>query len=202
MNLKFTGKILIAGLALIGTAAFYSCSCSCTDSQSTVPDKILKNSNNFIISRVGQDFFEKYIKPDFQDTKEINSKYYMVYNFKISDKPYVDTKIKFTVDTTGRVIDKADITGLPDCLSNPEKCRFNIDEEQAKKIATENNFKQGIKEWKVEFKWEPKYNQYVWSILSTLTASQSSFGFRGSGEILLIDPDTGNIISKDTWKIL
>jgi hypothetical protein len=118
------------------------------------------------------------------------------------DKPYVDSKIKFTVDTTGQIIDKENAVGLPDCLSNPEKCRFNINEEQAKQIAKENGFKEGIKDWKVEFKWEPKYNQYVWSILSTLEGSQGSFGFRGNGEILLIDPDSGKIISKDTWRVM
>ena len=202
MNLKFTGKILIAGLALIGAAAFYSCSCSCTESQSTVPDKILKNSNNFIISRVGKDFFDKYIKPDYKDTKQIDSKYYMVYSFKIPDKPYVDTKINFIVDTTGMVIDKANVTGLPDCSSNPGKCEFNIDEEQAKKIAADNNFKQGIKDWKIEFKWEPKYDRYVWSILSTFKEMHGSFGFKGNGEIMLIDPNSGEVISTNPWRVM
>ena len=197
-----TGKILIAGLILIGTVTFFACSCSCTDSQSSVPDQVLKNSNEFIISKVGKDFFDKNIKPDFQNSKKIGSQYFMVYSFNMPDKRYVDSKIKFTVDTTGQIVDKKNVTGLPDCLSNPEKCRFNIDEEQAKKIAKENEFKEGIKDWKVEFKWEPKYNQYVWSILSTLEESKGSFGFRGNGEILLIDPDSGKIISRDTWRVM
>jgi hypothetical protein len=202
MILSSTGKILIASLAIIGAVTFFACSCSCTDSQSSVPDQVLKNSNQFIISKVGKDFFDKNIKPDFQNTKKIDSKYYMVYSFKMPDKSYVDTKINFIVDTTGQIIDKQNVVGLPDCLSNPEKCRFNINEEQARKIAKENEFKEGIKDWKVEFKWEPKYNQYVWSILSTLEGSQGSFGFRGNGEILLIDPDSGKIISRDTWRIM
>lgn len=196
------GKILIAGLVLIGTVTFFACSCSCTDSQSSVPDQVLKNSNQFIISKVGKDFFDKNIKPDFQNTKKIGSQYLMVYSFNMPDKRYVDSKIKFTVDTTGQIVDKKNVSGLPDCLSNPEKCRFNIDEEQAKKIAKENEFKEGIKDWKVEFKWEPKYNQYVWSILSTLEESKGSFGFRGNGEILLIDPDSGKIISRDPWRVM
>jgi hypothetical protein len=202
MNFNFTGKIMTAALAVILIFTFYACSCSCTESQSTVPDKILRNANNFIISKVGKDFFDKYIRADFKDTKQIDSKYYMVYSFKIPDKPYVDTKIKLTVDTTGQIINKANITGLPDCLSYPEKCRFNVDEEQAKKIAAENNFRQGIKDWKVEFKWEPKYNQYVWSILSTFEESEGTNGFRGNGEIMLIDPDSGKVISTDTWRVM
>ncbi len=202
MRFISTGNILTFALSLAGAITLYACSCSCTESQSTVPDQILRNSNNFIKSKVGEDFFDKYIRADFHDTKEINSKYYMVYTLKIPEKPYVDTKIKFTVDSTGRIIDKANIVGLPDCLSNPEKCQFNVDEEQAKKIAAENNFKQGIKDWKVEFKWEPKYDQYVWSILSTFEEARGSFGFRGNGEIMLIDPNSGEVISTDTWRVM
>ena len=202
MNFISPGKILAAGLTLIASLTFYACSCSCSDSQSTIPERVLRNSNNFIISKVGKDFFDKYIKPDIQNTKEINSKYYMVYSFKIPDKPYVDTKIKFTADTMGLVVDRANVVGLPECLSHPEKCQFNIDEAQAKKIAAQNNFKRGIKDWKVEFKWEPKYDQYVWSILSTFEEAQSSFGFRGNGEIMLIDPNSGEVISNDTWRVL
>jgi hypothetical protein len=202
MKIKSTGKILFLLLAVAGTVVLYSCSCSCTDSQKNVPDTVLKNSNDFIVSRVGEDFFNKYIKPDFRDTKEIKSKYYMVYSFKIPDKPYVDTKIKFTVDSTGRVTDKDNVIGLPDCLSSPEKCQFNIDKERAIQIAKDNKFEQGIKDWKTEFKWAPKYNQYVWSILSTLEESRGSFGMIGNGEILLIDPNTGEIISKEPWRIM
>ncbi len=202
MNFNFTGKILIGLLAVIAGVTLFACSCSCTDSQSNVPDNVLKNSNRFIVSRVGQEFFDNYIKPDFRETKKINSKYYMVYDFKIPDKPYVDSKIKFEVDSTGNVLNRENVIGLPDCVADPGNCEFNIDEEQAIQIAKDNNFKQGIKDWKVEFKWEPKYNQYVWSILSTYEQSQGSNGMRGNGEILLIDPNSGNVISTDKWRIM
>jgi hypothetical protein len=202
MNFNSTGKILIGLQAVIAGVTFFACSCSCTDSQSNVPDNVLKKSNGFIVSRVGQDFFDNYIKPDFRETKKINSKYYMVYDFKMPGKPYVDSKIKFEVDSTGNVLNRENVIGLPDCVTDPGKCEFNIDEEQAIQIAKDNNFKQGIKDWKVEFKWEPKYNQYVWSILSTYEQSQGSNGMRGNGEILLIDPNSGNVISTDKWRIM
>jgi hypothetical protein len=201
MIIKIIGKGLIIALAVIGTLTLYTCSCSCIESQNDIPEQVLNNSNRFIISKVGQDYFDKYITPDFQDTKKVRSRYYMVYSFKIPDKPYVDTKIKFTADSTGQVINKENVVGLPDCLSYPDKCRFNINEEQAKAIAEKNDFKKGIKDWKVEFKWEPKYDQYVWSILSTLQEDRSSIGFRGNGEIMLIDPNTGKVISKSPWHI-
>ncbi|HSD62196.1 MAG TPA: PepSY domain-containing protein [Ignavibacteriaceae bacterium] len=172
------------------------------ESQSVVPGDVLKKSNQFIISKVGQEYFDKYIKPDFQETKKLRSQYQMVYNFRIPDKPYVDSKIKFTVDSTGRITDEKNTTGLPDCLSNPEKCEFNIDKEQAVSIAEENNLPKGIKDWKIEFKWEPEKNQYVWSILTTQSESQGSFGFRGSGEIMLIDPNTGEVISQKPWHVM
>jgi Peptidase propeptide and YPEB domain len=202
MKIGTAGKILLTGLVLSGTFTFYTCSCSCTESQSEIPKQVLNRSNHFIISKVGQDYFDKYIKPDYQDTRKISSHYDMVYSFKIPDKPYVNTKIKFSVDTTGQLLNKESVIGLPDCLSNPEKCEFNIDEEQAKAIAEKNDLKQGIKDWKVEFKWESKYNQYVWSILSTFQEAQGSFGFRGNGEIMLIDPNTGDIISQNPWHVM
>ncbi len=202
MNFNSIIKILIGLLAVSAGITFFACSCSCTDSQSTVPDNVLKSSNRFIVSRVGQEFLDNYIKPDFQETKKINSKYYMVYNFKIPDKPYVDSKIKFEVDSTGSIINRENITGLPDCGADPGRCEFNINEEQARQIAKENNFKEGIKDWKVRFEWNPKNDQYVWSILSTFEESQGTNGMRGNGEIMLIDPNSGKVISTDTWRIM
>jgi hypothetical protein len=202
MKLQTAAKIFITGLAFIGTFTFYTCSCSCTESQTQIPEQVLNKSNDFIISKIGRDYFDKYIKPDYQDSRKISSHYDMVYSFKIPSKPYVDTKIKFSVDTTGQIMNRESIIGLPDCLSSPGKCEFNIDEERAKTIAQKNDFKQGIKDWKVEFKWEPKYNQYVWSILSTFNEAQGSFGFRGNGEIMLIDPNTGDVISQKPWRVM
>ncbi len=202
MNFNFTGKILIGLLAVIAGVTFFACSCSCTDSQSTVPDNIVKSSNRFIVSRVGQEFLDKYIKPDYQESKKIDSKYYMVYNFRMPDKPYVDSKIKFEVDSTGHIVNQENVIGLPDCGADPGKCEFNINEEQARQIAKDNDFKEGIKDWKVEFKWDPKYNQYVWSILSTFEESQGSNGMRGKGEIMLIDPNSGKVVSTHPWRIM
>ncbi len=202
MNFNSIGKILIAILAGLVGVTFLACSCSYTDSQSNVPENVLKRSNSFIVSKVGQEFFDSYIKPDFQETKKINSKYYMVYNFKIPDKPYVDNKIKFEVDSTGRIINQGNIIGLPDCNADPGKCEFNINEEQATQIAKDNNFEEGIKAWKVEFKWTPKYNQYVWSIRSTFEEMQNSNGIRAKGKVMLIDPNSGKVISTDIWGIM
>ncbi len=202
MNLNSLRKILIGVLAVFAVITFFACSCSCTDSQSNIPDNIFKSTNRFIVSRVGQEFFDNYITPDFQETKKINSNYQVIYNFRIPDKPYVDNKIKFEVDSTGRIINRENVTGLPDCGADPGKCEFNINEQQARQIAKDNNFKEGIKDWKAEFKWDPKNNQYVWSILSTFEQSQGSNGMRGNGEIMLIDPNSGKVISTETWRIM
>ena len=198
---NITRSIIQSLLIVTCSFIFYQCSCGCVNSQSEIPDQILNRANRYIISKVGKDYFDKYIKPDLQNSKKIQSQYEMVYNFKIPEKPYVDTKIEFSVDTTGQIINKENVIGLPDCLSYPEKCQFNIDETQAKAIAEKNNFPKGIKDWIVEFKWEPKHDQYVWSILSTLQETTGGFGTRGNGQIMLIDPNTGNIISQNPWYI-
>lgn len=202
MKFEYTGKILIGFLSVFAGVTFFACSCSCTGSESTIPENILKSSNRFIVSRVGQEFFDEYIKPDIRETKYVDSKYYMVYNFRIPEKPFVDNKIKFEVDSAGQVLNRENVIGLPDCGTDPGKCQFNINEEQARLIAKENNFKEGIKDWKAVFKWDPKYNQYVWSILSTFEESQGTNGMRGNGEIMLIDPNSGKVISTDSWRIM
>lgn len=72
MKINVQGKILIISLIIISTFDFYSCSCSCTESQTQISEQVLNRSNHFIISKVGKDYFDKYIKPDFQETKKFS----------------------------------------------------------------------------------------------------------------------------------
>ena len=70
-----------------------------------------------------------------------------------------------------------------------------------KQIAIEYGLPKGIKDWKVDFIWEAKYNKYVWHLFSTLKESQGDFGYRADGEQIVIDPNNASVIYQDRWQI-
>jgi hypothetical protein len=125
--------------------------------------------------------------------------YNMIYRFVIPDKSYVNVLIEFSIDTLGNIARDRDIVGIPNCME--EDCSFRISEEQAIKIAKESGLQKGIKEWKTGFIWNAKLNQYVWHILSTDWSSESSQGFRGYGKEVIIDPNTGLVLTMNDWHV-
>lgn len=166
-----------------------------------IPLEILQGADQFIISKTGDEFFKKYIIADLSQSKHISPNYLMVYKFYMPEKSFVDELIRFTVDSTGKVLTQYEVVGIPDCTANPMDCDFVVDEKIAKQIATDNGFPKGIKEWKIDFIWEAKYNKYVWHLFSTLKESQGDFGYRANGEQIVIDPNYASVIYQDSWKI-
>lgn len=195
-------KFLICFIAVIISYLFYSCSCNCkTERTNEIPQALVKKSNEFIISKVGQIFFDKYISIDLARTKLSASNYEMVYDFYIPEKSFVKSKIKFTFDSTGNINEQREIIGIPNCIEDSTSCVFNIDEIAAKEIAVKNGLEKGIKDWKVGFLWNEKYKKYVWHILSTSFEKQTSEGFRGSGKELIINSYNGEILEFNDWNI-
>lgn len=183
---------------------FYSgCTCKpCSEQEeSQIPLNVLKNADQFIISKTGDDYFKKYIAVDFLQSKHITPNYLMVYKFYMPEKPFVDGLIRFTVDSIGKVLTQYEVVGIPDCNANPLDCDFVVDEKIARQIATENGLPKGIKDWKVDFVWEAKYNKYVWLLLSTLKESKGDFEYRADGEQIVIDPNNASVIYQDRWQI-
>jgi len=197
-------SIIFSGLLfLIVTSILTSCKCrACEDEEhGSVPIEVLTKADSFIIASTGKDFFEKYITPDFARTKSTPPYYEMAYKFFIPEKPYADAIIKFTVDSVGNVLKNRDIVGIPRCLNFPEECGFNIDEQTAKQIATNMGLKDGVKEWDSGFMWDFKFNRYVWRILSTLTELGSEENYKATGQEMIIDPNTGEILALNDWRI-
>ena len=133
-------------------------------SDQSLPDSVLIKSNEYIISRVGEKFFDAYISFDFFIYSEADSfcieypdkcspflqhpNYFMVYNFIIPEKSFVDEKIEFSVDTMGRFFPGSD-SGIPNCPNN--ECWENfpiIDEGLAIQIAHDAGLEEGIREWR------------------------------------------------------
>lgn len=198
----YTISLLIIA-ALISIAVLTSCKCrTCQDQeQDSVPLEILTKADSFIIASTGKEFFKSYITPDFARTKHTPPYYEIAYKFFMPDKPYVDAIIKFTVDSVGNVIKNRDIVGIPRCLNFPEECDFNIDEQTARQIAGNMGLKDGVKEWDTGFMWDFKFNRYVWRILSTLTELGSDENYKATGQEMLIDPNSGEVLALNDWRI-
>jgi hypothetical protein len=196
-------SIICTGLLLFSfTILFYSCSCGCgVNSSSDVPLNILIKSNDFIISKTGNIFFEKYITAEFAQIKYEPPYYKMVYRFFMPEKPFVDGLIKFSVDSLGNVDNSHEISGIPDFKNNPESCSFFIDERNAIRLAKNFGLEKGIIDWKIGILWDSTLNRYVWHILSTFSQSGDTSNYKGNGKELIIDPGNGKILAVNFWHI-
>ena len=190
-------------IALTFSLLINGCNCiPCSKNEDAqIPLDVLKKADQFIISKTGDEFFKKYITADFVQSKHIEPNYLMVYKIYMPEKPFVDELIRFTVDSTGKVLTQYEVVGIPDCNVNQMDCDFVVDDKIAKQIATEYGFPKGIKDWKVDFIWEAKYNKYVWHLFSTLKESKGDFGYRADGEQIVIDPNNASVIYQDRWQI-
>jgi hypothetical protein len=193
-------KILIVIIPLL-SVYFISCSCKCGDNEEiSIPEKVLNSADQFIITKTGKEFFQNYISIDTEKSREISPNYFLVYDFKIPEKSYVDEEISFLIDKNGTLVKGQQITGIPGCLNSSESCEFNITEEEALNIAQKSGLEKGIKEWKSGFLWNVKHNKYVWHILSTESESEGEYT-RGKGKEMIIDPNSGEVIETNNWYV-
>ncbi|MDI6602567.1 MAG: hypothetical protein QME57_00400 [Patescibacteria group bacterium] len=185
-----------------------------------IPDSIIRKSNEFIISQVGKDFFDKYISIDYGSSEFYppdefcienptscldylqKSHYLMVYSFKIPEKAFVNEFIEFAVDIDGNVIFERDVIGIPQCLANPKECYFPVDEQKAISIAKDAGLEQGIKAWETDFHWYGgDLKTYVWTVSNTLSESLTP-GFQASGKSIVIDANSGEVIMISEWQTI
>jgi len=197
-------SLLVSALTLfIIVATLTSCKCRACDDQeqASVPIEVLAKADSFIVASTSKDFFDKYITADFARTRHTPPYYEMAYKFFMPEKPYVHATIKFTVDSVGNVMKNRDIVGIPRCKNFPEECDFNIDESTARQIASDMELKEGIKEWDASFMWDFKLQRYVWRILSTLTELGSDENYKATGQEMIVDPVTGEVLALNDWRI-
>ncbi|HSW53992.1 MAG TPA: hypothetical protein VLH59_02780 [Ignavibacteriaceae bacterium] len=197
-------SLLVSALTLfIIVATLTSCKCRACDDQeqASVPIEVLAKADSFIIISTSKEFFDKYITVDFYRTKHTPPYYEMAYKFFMPEKPYVDATIKYTVDSVGNVLMNRDIVGIPRCKNFPEECDFNIDEQTAKQIASDMELKEGIKEWEAGFLWDFKLKRYVWRILSTLNEFGDEENYKASGQEMVIDPNNGEVLALNDWRV-
>lgn len=194
--------VFFASIIVFGAVSLTSCSNADNQNGSVdIPENIKRAADNLIIDRTGKDYFEEYITPDPEETKVIPQGFYMAYRFYIPQKPYIDERITFVLDSTGILRPDMEVTGIPDCAGSPDNCLFIVDEKEARKIAEEAGLPKGISEWGAEFMWNAQSGKYVWHIISTLEKREGPDGFRGKGREMTIDPNTGEVINDSEWNI-
>ncbi|MBI5418282.1 hypothetical protein HZA55_10135 [Candidatus Poribacteria bacterium] len=189
----------------------------------SIPDSIIQKSNMIIISRVGQKFFDSYIKLDSSVSKfsppdsfciknpsrcaDLNliPHYNMVYKLKMLDNKYINTFIEFVVDTCGDLVLSGGLGGMPKCPNNDCWGNFPvISKERAIEIAKENGLEEGIKEWEIKFHFfYGTFNDYVWEIKNTLIEEKyTPSQYKSSGKGLLINASDGSIFQSFGWMII
>ncbi len=183
------------------------------DEVEEIPDSIIEKSNEFVISRVGVDFFDNYISLDEEKSRYqqedtfcienpescseyLQSPHYLIfYLLNIPEKPFVNETIEIALFETGEVIKERDIS-IPNCQEEPIKCEFPINREEALSIAQSEGLKEGVKDWDTSFHWYAgDIKNYVWTVSSTLIDGR---GYR-SGEVIVINANTGDIIKVSEW---
>jgi len=196
-------SLLLSVFIILLVSVLTACKCRACDDQeqASVPIEVLAKADSFIIASNSKEFFDKYITVDFYRTKHTPPYYEMAYKFFMPEKPYVDATIKFTVDSVGNVLINRDIVGIPRCKNFPEECDFNIDEQTARQIASDMELKEGMKEWEAGFLWDFKLKRYVWRILSTLTEFSSGDNYKATGQEMVIDPNTGEVLALNDWRV-
>ena len=169
-----------------------------------IPPKIMTKANNYLKNKMTKKFFNKYVTLDSLGTKRNNSGYWFQYKLYIPEKPFVKGSIGFGIDSLGK-IDEEYAYGVLDIKSDPIKGRFNIDEAKARQIAIKAGFEPGIEKWSIRFHWHGGFKTYVWEIENTLEKiNNSSSGKMANGKSLLIDANTGKVLSNEdnVWKLM
>ncbi len=177
------------------------CSCTVSNSFTGVSEKLKDKSYEYVISKTGKDFFNQYIKINNDKITKIKDGYLMVYNFSIPEKEGINGEIRFSIDSVGNIKKDKEIVGIPDCISNQENCNFNISKTEAINIAKQKGFEKGIKDWEVNFVWNSELETYNWQIITTLSEIKNNDFTKSSGKIMLINPDSGNVIKTEEWRV-
>lgn len=200
--MNYFQKILLTFAFLTFEFSLVSCSGSdCVQNNTTIPPDIFKKANEFVISKTGKEYFSKHITPDFSLSREFESGYLIVYHFSIKEKPFVNGTISFALDSAGNINTNKEISGIPDCIISPDDCEFNIDASAAAEIAKQNRLEKGVKEWDLKFLWNAQFNKYVWYVINTLAESEGGYGRRANGKEVIIDPNDGEILIINEWRV-
>jgi len=187
-----------------------------------LPPQIIIAADRFLISRVGEEFFNTNLAinkhksrfylpneyclqhPDNCAAYMQHPYYQVVYNLSAAKIPLPGGMIQFCLDTTGAVIraDEVGYNGIPDCIGNPGECQFPVSETQAIALARHAGLEEGIKPWTTSFYWySGEVQSYVWAVTCTIEENKNPamHEYSASGKSVIIDANSGDIIKIGEW---
>ena len=206
--------VLVVTIGVIGGAGWYllrhNISSSVSEPSAPIPANIIEESEQIVVSKVGKEFFNKYYSLDKSNSKYspadelciedpescveyLQKPYYNIaYSFKIPGKSFINEQVSVLLDENGSAINGYETAGIPNCVKDSIECEFPIDKEKAIAIAKNAGLEKNVNDWEIAFHWRYKDPEtYVWNIKNTLTEN--------SGQLILIDANTGTIISNSGW---
>lgn len=159
---------------------------------------IIEKGNELIISKIGNDYFNNYIKLlsiEYQSPNGVIEKpyYLLTYTFKIPEKQFVNESIEIGIDIDGNIVRE---WGIP---NNPDECEFPVDKANAVGIAKDAGLEEGIKEWETGFYWHDDLKTYVWAVRNTLSASSVGEPYEESGKVVIIVANSGELEESLNW---
>jgi len=113
-------KLFFALILIIFLTGCYCKTCLKNSYDFEFSEEAKLNANSYIIEKTGQAFFDNYIFPDYINSKKINDNFELHYILTVPSKDYIKEPIVFTTDSNGKVLEKYEIIGIPDCKDNPE----------------------------------------------------------------------------------
>ena len=178
-----------------------------------IPEQVLAGAREYVISKVGETFFDSYIawSPELSCFRPLRDqrnasrgnlpdwvrhpRYVIIYKLRIPEKPFVDETVVVNIKEDGGWFqDTAHDEGLPDCVSHPEECEFPIDREAAIEIAQAAGLRHGDGSWETDFRWYGRdYNTYAWEVRNELG--------EWHGELVLVDANNGAVIDMGEWSV-
>jgi hypothetical protein len=198
-RLKFT-KIAV-GLALVILVILIAISgfryWQKTELRVEVPESLAKKADQYVISKVGENFFDKYFMVDLSSNyAHIGEKlqsYYIHYSFNIPEKNDVSGSVSLMINNSGNIT--VQYGGIPDCLRG---CNF-LKRDQAMEIAKEAGFALDKGEG-ANFHWDDEQKVYVWAVKHRTGSTEDSIGTNYVGKQMNIDANSGKIYGISDWK--
>jgi hypothetical protein len=177
-----------------------------------IPDSVVASADEYVISKVGEAFFECCLtwSPALSSFEPLDPhnvgrwnlpdwsrwpRYVIIYRMRVPGKPFVDELVVVNIGKDGRWFeDESSDEGLPGCVSDPAECEFPIDAADAFEIALEAGLQAGTQPWESDFRWSGLPMQtYVWEVRNELAPLR--------GEYALIDANDGTVLGMGEWSV-
>jgi hypothetical protein len=177
-------------------------------SPSDLPGPVIKAASEYVVGNLGETFFTNYVTfvhGEFKEGSKCISDeirggphFEVVFQIYIPERPWVRVNVCVVVLPDGTVAHGTYYSDVPDCVSNPIECEFPINEEQALTIARNAGFSEDLAPFLCRVQWFPHRSTYAWSVWITLEVRDEYYG---SGRLIFIDANTGNVYD-DGWTFI